>query len=165
LFLSPAKLLLVLVVVLIVVGPDKLPSVARQLGAAIESLKNFHSKVEKDVRESIPNLPSTAEIAKMARSPSALLSTLIEMPSGHDEPVPDPGSPAAQHNGSGDSDDWPIDTGAPMTLDALSPEDAAVASGQGEREPSASAVTTNGTAPGAKRSEDSTVPFGDPNMN
>jgi TatA/E family protein of Tat protein translocase len=176
-FLSPAKLLLVLVVILIVVGPDKLPSVARQLGAAIESLRNLHAKVEKDVRESIPNLPSTAQIAKMARSPSVLLNTLMEMPSDADDPVPDPGSPAAQANGAGnDTEDFPIDTGAPMTMDTLSPEEAAIANGRGAHGPSVSTVKANGSAPASpaaapasaqapKVAEEGTTPFGDPSMN
>lgn len=31
-FLSPAKLLVILVIALVVLGPDKLPKVARQIG-------------------------------------------------------------------------------------------------------------------------------------
>jgi sec-independent protein translocase protein TatB len=161
-FLSPAKLLLVFVVVMIVIGPEKLPSVARQLGAALESLRNFHSKVESDVRESIPNLPSTADIARMARSPSVLLNTLMDMPSGSvDDPVPDPGSPAAGTHAEGD--DWPIDTGAPLTMDGLSDHDAAIASN------GVAPAARNGAAPPDSApfatSGDHLVPLGDPNMN
>jgi sec-independent protein translocase protein TatB len=117
--LSPAKMLLVFVVIMIVIGPDKLPSVARQLGAAIETLRNFHQKVETEVRESIPNLPSTAQIARLARSPSALLNTLMDMPADDLEaPVPDPGAP---------EEEGLIDTGEPITLDSLAPDPGAPA--------------------------------------
>lgn len=87
--ISPAKLLVVFVVVMIVVGPDRLPNVARQMGAALQALRNFHAKVESEVRETIPSLPSSQQLARYTRSPTALLNTLLDM----DNPVPDPGAP------------------------------------------------------------------------
>src|SRR5580698_198884 len=59
-FISPAKLLVVLVVALIVLGPDKLPQVARQLGALWGDLRRFRSRLESDVRGAFPRLPPTA---------------------------------------------------------------------------------------------------------
>jgi TatA/E family protein of Tat protein translocase len=44
--LSPAKLLVVLVIALIVLGPDKLPQVARQIGAAWHDLRDWRSRIE-----------------------------------------------------------------------------------------------------------------------
>lgn len=130
-FLSPAKLLVVFVVVMIVVGPDRLPQVARQVGAALQSLRHLHGRVESDLRESIPNLPSSREIAHYARSPSALISKLIELPdedapSGgldgvapvdRDALVPDPAAAAADVIDTGPplpDADWPADHAAPV---------------------------------------------------
>ncbi len=80
--LDPAKLLIIAVVAVILLGPDKLPQVARQLGAAWRSLNEFRHKMEAEVRGSIPDLPSTAEIAHFARSPTALLNRLSTMSDG-----------------------------------------------------------------------------------
>ena len=86
--LSPVKLLLVFIVAMILVGPDKLPQVARQLGAGWRKVRQFHEQVDREVRENIPDLPSTAEIARLARSPVALLNQLAK--SSSDDLVEDP---------------------------------------------------------------------------
>jgi sec-independent protein translocase protein TatB len=89
--LNPEKLLVVLVVALVLLGPDKLPRLARQLGAGWRQLREFQQRVEREVRETMPDLPSTQQIAGMARSPARFLNSLANM---DDEPlVPDPGAP------------------------------------------------------------------------
>jgi sec-independent protein translocase protein TatB len=91
--LSPVKLLLVFIVAVILLGPDKLPQVARQLGAGWRKLRNFHEQMDREIRQNIPDLPSSQDIARFARSPVALLNQLAEMPSrGGDELVEDPGA-------------------------------------------------------------------------
>jgi TatA/E family protein of Tat protein translocase len=77
---SPVKLLIVIVVAAILVGPDRVPQVARQLGAAWKAFRAFHERVEQEVRDNIPELPSTAEIARLARSPVAFLNQLADLP-------------------------------------------------------------------------------------
>ena len=77
--LDPAKLLIIAVVAVILLGPDKLPQVARQVGAAWRSFAEFRHKMEAEVRSSIPDLPSSADIARLARSPSALLDHLSSL--------------------------------------------------------------------------------------
>ena len=74
--LDPTKLLIIAVVAVILLGPDKLPQVARQAGAAWRTFNEFRHRMETEVRSSIPDLPSSADIARMARSPSALLNHL-----------------------------------------------------------------------------------------
>jgi sec-independent protein translocase protein TatB len=74
--LDPSKLLIIAVVAVILLGPDKLPQVARQVGAAWRSFNEFRHRMESEVRNSIPDLPSSADIARLARSPSALLNHL-----------------------------------------------------------------------------------------
>jgi Sec-independent protein translocase protein TatA len=65
-------------VVMLLMGPDKLPEVAQKLGAAWRALKNIQQKIESEVREAIPDLPSTGDIARMARSPVNLLNQLAD---------------------------------------------------------------------------------------
>ena len=55
-FLSPAKLLVILVVALIVLGPDKLPRVAAQIGGLWGDFREFHERLEADVRGLVPRL-------------------------------------------------------------------------------------------------------------
>ncbi len=76
--LSPAKLLVLLVVALIVLGPEKLPQVARQLGAAWGDLRRFRARLESDVRGAFPDLPATHEVAQAVRSPLAFLDRLAD---------------------------------------------------------------------------------------
>jgi Sec-independent protein translocase protein TatA len=65
-------------VVLLLMGPDKLPEVAHKLGATWRAIKNLQEKVEAEVREAIPNLPSTGDIARIARSPVNILNQLAD---------------------------------------------------------------------------------------
>jgi sec-independent protein translocase protein TatB len=76
--LSPAKLLVLLVIGLIVLGPEKLPQVARQLGAAWGDFRRFRSRLESDVRGAFPDLPATHEVAQAVRSPLAFLDRLAD---------------------------------------------------------------------------------------
>jgi sec-independent protein translocase protein TatB len=77
--LDPGKLLVIAVVAVILLGPDKLPQVARQVGGAWRSFNDFRQRMESEVRSSIPDLPSSTDIARLARSPSALLNHLSNM--------------------------------------------------------------------------------------
>lgn len=125
-FLSPEKLLVVFVIIMIVIGPEKLPAVARQMGSALQTIRSFQARMESEVREAVPNLPSSTQIAKMARSPAAFISTLVDH-SILDEPKPDPGAvPAAKGN------DWPADAAAPVQPPAGTPGTGAAA---GDRAP------------------------------
>jgi Sec-independent protein translocase protein TatA len=74
--LDPAKLLVIAIVGIILLGPDKLPNVAKQAGAAWRSFNEFRHRMESEVRNTVPDLPPTSEIARLARSPSALLHHL-----------------------------------------------------------------------------------------
>src|SRR5271163_1170889 len=77
--LDPGKLLVIGVVAIILLGPDRLPQVARQLGGAWRSFNEFRHRMESEVRNTMPDLPPTSEIARLARSPSALLNHLSYM--------------------------------------------------------------------------------------
>lgn len=91
--LDPAKLLVIAVVAVILLGPDRLPQVARQVGAAWRSFNEFRHRMESEVRSSIPDLPSSNDIARLARSPSALLNHLSKMGGDGTDDTPTPPDP------------------------------------------------------------------------
>ena len=91
--LSPLKILIVVVVALVLVGPDKLPGLARQIGGAWKAFRSFSNRVEDEVRSNLPDLPSTSDIARFARSPVALLDSLASI--NKEELEPDPGASEA----------------------------------------------------------------------
>ncbi len=118
--LDPGKLLVIAVVAIILLGPDKLPQVARQAGNAWRSLNEFRHRMESEVRTSMPDLPPTSEIARLARSPSALLTHLSNLST--DEEAPD-GSfepPAAAETAPAAAGDEPID---PPVAPVIAPVD------------------------------------------
>jgi TatA/E family protein of Tat protein translocase len=77
-FLSPFKILVIVAVVLLLMGPDKLPDVAHRLGSSWRALKRLQERVETEVRDAIPDLPSTGDIARIVRSPINLLNQLSD---------------------------------------------------------------------------------------
>jgi sec-independent protein translocase protein TatB len=84
--LDPGKLLVIGVVAIILLGPDRLPQVARQIGGAWRTFNEFRHRMESEVRNTMPDLPPTSEIARLARSPSALLDHLSDMAEDDEEP-------------------------------------------------------------------------------
>jgi sec-independent protein translocase protein TatB len=77
--LDPAKLLIIAVVAVVLLGPERLPQVARQMGAAWRTFNEFRHRIETDVRSAVPDLPSIQDISRLARSPTALLNHLSTM--------------------------------------------------------------------------------------
>ena len=95
-FLSPAKLLVVLVVAIVVLGPDKLPKVARQVGSLWGDFRRLRQRLESDVRGNFPDLPSTEKITQAVRSPLTFLDSLADTHAADNEatgPAPDAGRP------------------------------------------------------------------------
>ncbi|HEX3388965.1 MAG TPA: twin-arginine translocase TatA/TatE family subunit, partial [Streptosporangiaceae bacterium] len=99
--LDPGKLLVIGVVAIILLGPDRLPQVARQLGGAWRSFNEFRHRMESEVRNTMPDLPPTSEIARLARSPSALLNHLSNMAPDSDEEPDGSFQPPVQSNQNG----------------------------------------------------------------
>jgi len=77
-FLSPVKIMVIVAVVLLLMGPDKLPEVAHRLGSSWRALKRLQDRVESEVRDVIPDLPSTGDLARIVRSPINLLNQLSD---------------------------------------------------------------------------------------
>lgn len=76
-FLAPEKLLIIFVVAIIVLGPEKLPRAARQLGAAWRLLQSWHSRLETEVRQVFPELPPMDQVTEAVRSPLRYLDGLV----------------------------------------------------------------------------------------
>jgi Sec-independent protein translocase protein TatA len=87
--LSPEKLLVVLVVAVIVLGPDKLPRAARHVSSTWRMLRSLRARLEAEARSAFPDLPAFDSVAEAVRSPLAYLDRLAgeagEQP--HVEPV------------------------------------------------------------------------------
>jgi sec-independent protein translocase protein TatB len=54
--LDPAKLLVILVLAMVLLGPERLPKAARQIGAFWHDLQAFRTRVEEEVRGALPDL-------------------------------------------------------------------------------------------------------------
>jgi|SRR5579863_1187769 len=76
--LSPTKLLVILVVALVVVGPQRIPRVAREFARGWRRLCEVRAEIEREVRQTVPGLPPSLDVARYARSPIALLNRLAE---------------------------------------------------------------------------------------
>jgi Sec-independent protein translocase protein TatA len=119
-FLSPAKVLVVLIVALVVLGADKLPKVAKQIGALSGDFRIFRQQLESDVRGSFPDLPSAQTITQAVRSPLTFLDNLADSQGSENPPVtPSPGGsvpPSVQ--GDGDQPPSGGNTGVKPGLEA-----------------------------------------------
>jgi sec-independent protein translocase protein TatB len=76
--LSPVRLFIVAIVGLILLGPDKLPQVARQAGSLWHTLRTLQQRVEDEIHEAVPDLPRSADLVRYARSPVSLLNQLAD---------------------------------------------------------------------------------------
>ena len=90
---SPEKLLVVLVVALVVLGPDKLPHAARQVSATWNAITSLRARLEAEARSAFPELPSFDAVAQAVRSPLSYLDGLVPEAGSTSDPVPVPGAP------------------------------------------------------------------------
>ena len=79
--------MIIVAVILIFLGPDKLPQAARQIGEGWRSLKKFQQRVESEVRDAIPSLPSSGDLARVVRSPVNLLNEIASRTQSIDDMV------------------------------------------------------------------------------
>lgn len=75
--LDPAKILIILVLALVVLGPERLPKAARQLGAAWRELTRVREQVAEEVRSAIPELGELPKIPSM--KPGAISGFLNDL--------------------------------------------------------------------------------------
>lgn len=79
---SPVELLMVLMVGLIVLGPQKLPQIARQVGKALAEVRKMAGGFEREFREAVKELDigDTAPPSPSPRGPTPLAPTPDEAP-------------------------------------------------------------------------------------
>ena len=77
-FLSPAKLLVIVAIAIVVLGPDKLPKAAKQIGGLWRDFRAFRQRLESEVRGNFPDLPSSDTITRAVRSPLSFLDDLAD---------------------------------------------------------------------------------------
>jgi mttA/Hcf106 family len=70
--------MIVMAVVIVVLGPDKIPDVSRKIGATWRAIKQFQQKIESEVREVVPQLPDSGDISRLVRKPIDFLSQLAD---------------------------------------------------------------------------------------
>jgi len=78
--LDPAKLLVIFVIALVVLGPERLPKVARQMAGLWNQVTHVRDQVGEEVRKALPDVT----IPKIPRIPSAsgAIASLFNEPAG-----------------------------------------------------------------------------------
>ena len=81
--LGTGEVLVILVVALLVLGPDKLPGAARQAGRWIGELRRLSSGFQAELRDALQE--------PVDQTPRSTSTTTTTAPPPQDEPEPDPG--------------------------------------------------------------------------
>ena len=84
--LGTGEVLVILVVALLVLGPDKLPGAARQAGRWIGELRRLSSGFQAELRDALQE-----PVDQTPRSTTTTTTTTTTAPPPQDEPEPDPG--------------------------------------------------------------------------
>jgi sec-independent protein translocase protein TatA len=96
--LGAPEILLILVVALLVFGPQKLPEIGRQVGGAMRELRRMQDSVKSELqtamKEDAPTYDKPAG-APLSDRPGAseVSASALEEPDHTDDPPPSPGSP------------------------------------------------------------------------
>ena len=109
--------MVVVAVALLLLGPAKLPEVAHKLGSTWRAFKQLQEKVEAEVREAIPDLPSSSDLVRIARSPVNMLNQLANMAEARDavaaQASTDAPEPPVTDDETGESPPGPLPPGPP----------------------------------------------------
>jgi sec-independent protein translocase protein TatB len=109
--LDPAKLLLIAVVALVVLGPDKLPSAARKISSLLKDLQKMRASLETEAKKFTGDLPFGAEL-RSARETIGKVTAVtdprqalyraagLSSASGAEQEQSDPGTDVATVRGS-----------------------------------------------------------------
>ena len=93
--LDPAKLMLIAVVALVVLGPDKLPAAARKISSLLKDLQKMRASLETEAKKFTGDLPFGDEL-RSARETIGKVTACHRSASG-----PLPGGRSLDRDGSG----------------------------------------------------------------
>lgn len=99
--LDPIKLLIVAVVALVVLGPDKLPAAARRTSSLLADLQRLRASIHQQVQEQVGDHPLVTDLSAVRNQLMGLRATADPRQAlyrsiglGHDGLPPDPAAPA-----------------------------------------------------------------------
>ncbi|HUY05944.1 MAG TPA: twin-arginine translocase TatA/TatE family subunit [Acidimicrobiales bacterium] len=86
--LDPAKLLVILVIGLLVLGPERLPRVARQLGHLWHEFTTARDRLVDEIREQVPDLPHPRSFRSILIDPLSAVDTRVPVDSDREGKAP-----------------------------------------------------------------------------
>ena len=98
--LGGSEMILILVVILIFFGGEKMPEFAKGLGKAIREFKKAAGDVEHEFKRAIDELPEKPSVPTFKPVPAPGAVPVIEPPAAHPrlaEPPPNPEEPSSGH--------------------------------------------------------------------
>ncbi|HEX8769453.1 MAG TPA: Sec-independent protein translocase protein TatB [Acidimicrobiales bacterium] len=121
--LGPLEILVIMVVALIVLGPERLPKAARQIGKAVAEVRHWSSGIQDEVKDAFntdvePDLPSAAPPVAAAPPGPYYPDPLKVLPA--DVPPPEIGASGLPSHGDTAPGDRPVL--APEPPDGPSPD-------------------------------------------
>ncbi len=76
--LDPAKLLVILVIGLLVLGPERLPRVARQLGRIWQEFTSARDRIVDEIKEQLPDLPNARSFRSVLVDPLSVAGSGVQ---------------------------------------------------------------------------------------
>jgi len=115
--MGPPELLLILVIALIVVGPTKLPELARMIGRGLSEFRKVQDEVKDMVKLDLSADPDTAPAAPLPTTPVPSTPHRTPRPAATDEAGPSDPKPAEIDDVAGSDATPATDEPAPATSD------------------------------------------------
>ena len=99
--LGPAEILVVLVIALLVFGPDKMPDIARQVGKGFREFRRVQQHLKSELRDVVSEFDSPSSTPTVQQDPVPMLPPKEDMPVASESgdasappPKPEPDAPS-----------------------------------------------------------------------
>ena len=86
--IGPQELLIILIIALIVVGPQRLPGLGRSIGRSLRELRNAQDEVKRTIRGNLDDEPPNGSSARAAPAPPGGPASAAGMTQGGGETIP-----------------------------------------------------------------------------
>jgi sec-independent protein translocase protein TatA len=107
--LGPAEILVVLVIALLVFGPNKMPDIARQVGKGFREFRRVQQHLKSELRDVVSEFDTPTD-ASVQQQPAPMLPPKEDPPADATIPVVEPAPPTA---GAGTQNGAPLSTPEP----------------------------------------------------